>query len=97
MHVLDNESHELHRDDSEASNSKYQLVPLDSHRRNVAERSMRIHKEYSIRMLIVIDVKFSISMWDYLIKQTNITINLLRQIRVHPHLSAWYHYNGLFY
>ena len=36
------------------------------------------------------------SMLDHLIQQTNITVNLLRQSNVHPHLLAWSHYNGAF-
>ena len=34
-------------------------------------------------------------MWDHLIPQTVITLNHLRQSNLHPHLSAWEHYNGL--
>ena len=36
---------------------------------------------------------FPISEWDRLINQCNITLNLLRASRIHPHLSA---YSGLF-
>ena len=32
-------------------------------------------------------------MWDKLIPQAVITLNLLRQSNLHPHLSAWAHYN----
>ena len=35
------------------------------------------------------------SMWDHLIPQANITVNLLRQSNIYPHLSAWCHYNGM--
>ena len=41
MHVLDNEATELHGDAIEASNSKYQRVPSNNHRQNVAKRSIR--------------------------------------------------------
>ena len=68
MHVLDNEAPKLHRDDVEASNSKCQLVPPNNHRRNVAERAIRTHKEHSIRVLIGIDTTFHMSMWDHRIK-----------------------------
>ena len=36
MHVLDNEAPESHRDSIENSNSNFQLVPPNNHRRNVA-------------------------------------------------------------
>ena len=32
-------------------------------------------------------------MWDHLIEQAFITLNLLRQSQFHPHLSTWTHYN----
>ena len=63
MHVLDNEAPELHRDTIEVSNSHYQLVPPNNHRRNASERAIRKHKEHFIRMLVGIDVKFLMSMW----------------------------------
>ena len=33
------------------------------------------------------------SMWDHLIEQAVITLNLLRQNLVYPHLSAWAYHN----
>ena len=68
MHVLDNEAPELHRDAIEASNSTYQLVPPNSLRRNIAERAIRRCKENLKRILIGIDAKFQMSMWDHLIQ-----------------------------
>ena len=38
IYILDNEALELCRDAIEESNSKYQLVPPNNHRRNIAER-----------------------------------------------------------
>ena len=78
MHILDNEAPALCRDAIEASNSKYQLVLPNNHRRNSAERAIRKHKEHFIRMLIGIDTNFLMPMWDYLIDQTNPIVNLLR-------------------
>ena len=95
MHVLDNEAPESHRDAIEASNSMHQLVPPNNHRHNASERAIMACKENFIRILIRIDVKFTMSMWDHLIEQTNIAVNLLRQSKVQPHLSGWSHYNGV--
>ena len=44
--------------------------------------------------LAALDAKFPMPMWDHLIEQIIITINLLRQSKVHPHVSAWVHYKG---
>ena len=47
-------------------------------------------------MLIGIYDNFLMSMWNHLIEQTNIIVNLLCQSKVYPHISAWSHYNGVF-
>ena len=82
--MLDNKAPELCRDAIEALNSKCQMVPPNNHRRNVGKRAISTCKENLIRMLIGIYDNFLMSMWDHLIEQTNIIVNLLRQIRVHP-------------
>ena len=68
MHILNNETPELHRDAIEALNSKCQLVPPNTHRINIAERAIRTCKEHFIRILIDIDAKFPMSMWYHLIQ-----------------------------
>ena len=35
-------------------------------------------------------------MWDNLLTQTELTINLLRQATINPRMSAWEYYNGPF-
>ena len=35
-------------------------------------------------------------MWDSLLVQTELTINLLRQATLNPRMSAWEYYNGAF-
>ena len=49
------------------------------------------HIKITLTVNIGVDVKFPMPMWDKLIKQSNITFNLLRQSKVHPHLLAWAH------
>ena len=40
--------------------------------------------------------KFPISMWDYLISQAVVTLNLLQKINLHAQLCAWAHCDGQF-
>ena len=96
LHVLDNEAPELHRDAIEQEQCTYQLVPPNVHRRNAAERAIRTFKDHFLRILVGVDKSFPMSMWDLLLEQTILTLNLLRQSHVHPHFSAWNHYNGAF-
>ena len=68
MQILDNEAPELYRDAMEASNSTCQQVWQNNHKINITERETRRHKENFIRMLIGIDTKFPMYMWDHLIQ-----------------------------
>jgi hypothetical protein len=73
----------------------YQLVPPHCHRRNAAERAIRTFKEHSVAGLSSVDPSFPMHLWDRLLSQAEITLNLLRTSRLHPQLSAAAHYHGL--
>ena len=86
--VLDNEvSHDL-TNAFHTNNTKFQLVPPHSHRRNLAERAIQTWKNHFKAGLATTDPKFPLSQWDRLIPQANITLNLMRTSRVNPALSA---------
>ena len=57
---------------------KVQLAPPHNHRQNLAERAIQICKNHFIAGLSGADPSFPIILWDTLIPQANITINLLR-------------------
>jgi hypothetical protein len=73
----------------------YQLVPPHCHRRNAAERAIRTFKEHFVAGLSSVDPSFPMHLWDRLLPQAEITLNLLRTSRLHPQLSAATHYHGL--
>ena len=73
----------------ELNNTSFQLVPPNSHRRNLAERAIQTHKNHFKAELATTDPKFPLSEWDQLIQQANITLNLLRTARVNPKLLAY--------
>jgi hypothetical protein len=64
---------------------EYQLAPPHCHRRNAAERAIRTFK----------DPNFPLNLWDRILPQVEITLNLLRTSRLHPQLSAAAHFHGL--
>ena len=66
----------------------YQLVPPNLHRINVAEISIRTFKAHILAILSGVDTKFPKFMWDNLLLQTELTINLLRQATLNPIMSA---------
>jgi hypothetical protein len=67
---------------------EFQLAPPYIHRRNAAERAIRTFKNHFIAGLASTDKEFPLHLWDRLIPQALLTLNLLRGSRINPHLSA---------
>jgi hypothetical protein len=74
---------------------EYQLVPPHCHRRNTAERDIRTFKENFVAGFSSVDPTFPLHLWDIILPQAEITLNLLRTSRLHPQLSAAAHFRGL--
>jgi hypothetical protein len=95
--VMDNEASEAYLNNiAEVWKCTYQKVPPDMHRRNKAERAIRTFKAHFLAILASVDPAFPMNRWDLLLPQAEITVNLLRQSLLHPHISAWEHFNGPF-
>ena len=69
--------------------AKFQLVPPDMHRRNRAERAIRTFKDHFLAILAGVDKSFPPYLWDLLLPQAELTLNLLRQSTINPKISAW--------
>jgi len=80
----------------EKSNVAYQKVPPNIRRRNSAERAIQTWKAHFIAGLSTIDPSFPISEWDRLVEQGEINLNILRNARVNPKLSAYAYLCGVF-
>jgi hypothetical protein len=74
----------------------YQLVPPQIHRRNAAERAIRTFKNHFIAGLSSTDPDFPLHLWDKLLPQALLTLNLLRGSRINPRLSAQAQIHGAF-
>jgi hypothetical protein len=74
----------------------FQLTPASSHRRNVAERAIRTWKNHFISILCSTDAELPLKLWDRLLPQAQIMLNLLRGSRVNPRLSAQAQLHGAF-
>jgi hypothetical protein len=70
-------------------------VPPHCHRRNATERAIRTFKEHFVAGLSSVDPNFPLHLWDRLLPQAEITLNLLRTSRLHPQLSTAAHFHGL--
>ena len=75
---------------------EYQLVPPHLHSKNIAERAIKTFKDHFIAGLATIDPKFPMHLWCHLLQQATMTLNMMRQSRIHPSLSAYQELMGAF-
>ena len=76
--------------------SKFELVPPYMHIRNMARKAIRTSKNHLHSGLASTDPDFPITEWDYLLRQSEITLNLLHTSRINPWLSLWAYTEGVF-
>lgn len=93
---LDNEASRVLKDFLIAEDIAYQLTPAYIHRTNAAERAIRTFKAHFISGLCSTDKNFPIHLWDRLLPQATITLNLLHKSRINPKLSAYAQIYGAF-
>jgi hypothetical protein len=74
----------------------YQLAPPHIHRRKNAERAIQTFKNHFIAGLCSVDPNFPLTLWDTLLPQATITLNLLIKSRINPRVSAYAQLNGNF-
>ena len=96
-HVLDNEiSENMKNHIRDKYKLKLELVPPGCHRRNAAEVAIRNFKSHFLSVLAGVAEDFPPSLWDKLLPQTEITLNILRQSNATPTVSAYAHLSGPF-
>ena len=67
------------------------MVPPGCHRRNKEELAIRNFKAHFLSVLAGTAHDFPPSLWDRLLLQAEITVNLLRQSNTTPNVSAYAH------
>ena len=76
--ILDNEcSKEYQATIRNRWKAQFQLVPPDMHRQNAAEREIRTFKAHLLAILAGVAPDFPRHLWDLLLPQTKMTLNLL--------------------
>ncbi len=87
-HILDNETSAAFKAEIK-KNCTIQLIPPDNHRQNLAERAIQTFKNNFKAVITGVDDNFPMHLWDRLLPQTVLTLNLLRQSNVAPTVSAY--------
>jgi hypothetical protein len=93
---LDNEASTALKEFNRSEQVDYQLVPPQVHRRNAAERAIRTWKNHLIAGICSIDTAFPLHLWDRILEQATIILNLLRPARRNTTISAHQMLNGTF-
>lgn len=89
-HILDNEiSANMKKHIRDKYKFTIELVPPGNHRRNAAEVAIRNFKAHFLSILAGTAESFPMNLWDRLLPQTEITLNLLRQSNATPTVSAY--------
>jgi hypothetical protein len=95
--TMDNEASTALKHFIHSKDIQFQLVFPHFYRQNAAERAIQTFKNHFVAMLCSTDTQFPIHLWDRLIPQAVIALNLLRQSRTNPKLSAYTQLNSLSY
>ena len=97
LQILDNEASAEYKSlMTKTWKVQYQFVPPHIHRRNAAERAIHNFKSHFLSILAGVADNFLSHLWDLLLPQTKITLNLLRQASSNPDISSWEAFNGPF-
>jgi hypothetical protein len=94
LQTLDNEASAALKSYFAENDVEFQLVPPHCHRRNAAERAIGTFKEHFATGLASVDPYFLLHLWDRLLPQAEMMLNLLRTPRKHPQLPGLVDYKN---
>ena len=95
LHIMDNEVSEDLKKYFEDSYIQLQLVPPHMQQRNAAEKAVRTFNNHFIAALCTVDPLFPFYLWDLLLPQATMTLNMLRKYRLNLGLSAYEQVDGI--
>jgi hypothetical protein len=77
LQTLDKEASTALKNFFTTNDVEYQLFPPHCHRHNAAERAIQTFKEHFMALLSSVDPNFPLHVWDRILPQAEITLNLL--------------------
>jgi hypothetical protein len=97
LQILDNKTSSTYKEAITLKwNTTFQLVPPDMHCRNRAEHIICTFKDHFLAILAGVNSAFPPYLWDLLLPQAELTLNLLRHATLNPRISAWDFFQGPF-
>ena len=96
MHFLDNEAPDILQRYNIQQKIKYQLLPPNSHCRNAAEQAIRTWKNRFISGLCAVNPNFPLHLWDRLMPQSVMTLNMLWPSQRNQNISVYTALNRMF-
>jgi hypothetical protein len=84
IQTLNNEASTALKSFFTANNVAFQLVPPHCHRRNATEHAIRTFKEHFVAGLSSVDPTVPLHLWDRLLPQAEITLNLFTTKQLSP-------------
>ena len=94
--MLDNECPAGLKDYMRCEGINFQLVPPHLHLTNYVERAIQTFKDHLLAGITSCDPDFPLHLWDRLLTQATLTLNLLRPSRINLRISAKAQLNGAF-
>ena len=91
FHFMENEASTALNLTITTINIKYHLVPPSNHRANNTETAIQKSKNRFIAGLCSVEKYFHLQLWDRLLQQATISLNLLRKSRTLSHISSYIH------
>ena len=88
-HVLDNETSEDFKQAIMENELEYELVPKGQHRRNIAEKAIQTWKAHTIGVLSGLPDSFPLFLWDEMLPQLDMQVNMLCFSIVSPTVCSW--------
>jgi hypothetical protein len=95
IHILDNKVSEAYKAEIK-KNCTQELVPPGNHQQNHAGRSLQTFKNCFKAIIAGVDNNFPMKLWDRLLPQRVLTLNLLGQSNIAPTVSAYQYIHGAF-
>jgi hypothetical protein len=95
LQTLDKEASADFKNFFTTNDVEYQLVPSHCHKRNAAKMIICTLKEHFVTGLASVDPYFPLHLWDRLLSQAELTLNILWTSRQHPQLSTAAHFHGM--